>query len=200
MSAMLTIVPIVEGQGEVEAVPILLRRMSNAIDPEVVLDVRKPIRVGRDKIVKEGELERYVELAARTAGPAGAVLLLLDADDACPAELAPRLLERTRSERPDLRSAVVLANREYEAWFLAGAGSLASRRGLPNDLTAPDDAESIRDAKGWLQARRTDGFAYSPTADQPALTAHLDLEAARGGSPSFDKLFRDLESLVRSAV
>jgi hypothetical protein len=193
----LVIAPIVEGQGEVAALPPLVRRIANEIDPSCWVDVRRPIRVPRHKVVQPGQLERYVELAARSASADGAVLVLIDADDDCPATLGPVLLERASAVRENLAVSVVLAMREFEAWFLAAAVSLRDQRGLPGDLTAPADAEAVRDAKKWLQDRRTDGFAYSPTADQPALVAAMDLHEARSGAPSFDKLCRDIEQLVR---
>lgn len=197
MSAAVVLAPIVEGHGEVEAVPLLLRRLVHRIDPACTIDVRRPIRVPRDKLLKEIELRRYVELASRSAGPGGAVILLLDADDDCPAELGPELLARASAVSGGTPLAVIVAMREFEGWFLATATSLRNKRGLPGDLEPPPDPENIRDAKGWLQSRRTDGFAYSPSTDQPALTAQMDLDQARARSESFDKLWRDVERLLR---
>ncbi|CAN5583584.1 hypothetical protein BH24ACT4_BH24ACT4_03970 [soil metagenome] len=154
------------------------------------------MRVPRANLVKSDDLERYVELATRQHGGQGAVIILIDADDDCAATLGPSLLARAETVRPGSLVAVVLAVKEYEAWFLAGASSIAGERGLRDDLAAPSDPEAIRDAKGWLQAQRTDGLAYSPTLDQPALSALLDLELARAGSPSFDKLCREVERIL----
>lgn len=193
------LVPIVEGDGEVQAFPTLLRRLAPAIAPERAVEVAKPIRVNRSKVVKEGELERYVELATRQHGGEGAVIVLLDADDDCPAEIGPALLARAEAVRPGSPITVVIVVKEYEAWFLAAAVSLRSQRGLPDDLDPPLEPEEVRDAKGWIQSRRTDGLAYSPTIDQPALSAVVDLDAARDGSPSFDKLCRELEKLLMPA-
>jgi hypothetical protein len=93
---------------------------------------------------------------------------------------------------------VVMAVREFEAWFLAGAASLAGKRSLPADLAPPRDPESPRNAKGWLDERMENG--YSETIDQPALTATFDLLAARSASSSFDKLVRALGALLRATV
>ncbi len=196
MTETFTIVPIVEGEGEVSAVPILLRRMAPVIDPNRPISVAKPIRRPRGSLLKENELERYVELAARTHGGRGAVLVLLDADDDCAATLGPQLVARAKGSRPDSRVGVVLAVKEFECWFLAAAESIAGHRGLPADLRPPADPEAVRDAKGWLKHRRTDGLAYGPTVDQPALTAVFDMDAARSAAPSFDKLWREIEHLL----
>ena len=134
---MSTIVAIVEGPGEVDAIPILIRRIAATAVPDVVPHVPRPIRVKRDRFLKENELERYVDLAARQSGPDGGVLIVLDADDDCPPELAATILRRATRARSDRTIKVVLARREYEAWFLAAADSIAGRRGLPDDITAP---------------------------------------------------------------
>lgn len=185
---------IVEGHGEVEAVPILIRRIAASMDPAVYPKVLHPMRVASSKLVKEGEFERAVEFAARKCGVDGAIFIVLDCDDGCPAELGPALLERAVAARTDRRIAVVLAKREYEAWFLAAGVSLRGKRGLPNNLIPPDDPEGIRDAKGWL-AERISGGSYSETTDQPALGAVFDMEAARTAD-SFDKCYREIVRLV----
>jgi hypothetical protein len=151
-------------------------------------------------MLKSSELERYVQLAARSVAPSGALLVLLDGDDDCPVTLAADLLRRVEAERSDLPSGVVVACREFEAWFLAAAPSLAGRRGLPEPLEAPPSPEAVRGAKEWIQARRLDGFAYSPATDQPALAAEMDLSLARSGARSFDKLWREIERLIHSTM
>ena len=193
---MSTIVAIVEGPGEVDAIPILIRRIAATALPGVVPHIPRPIRVKRDRFLKENELERYVDLAARQSGPDGGVMIVLDADDDCPPELAATILRRATRARSDRPIKVVLARREYEAWFLAAADSIAGRRGLPVDITAPNDAESIRNAKGWLTSRMPPGRAYKETRDQPALTSLFDLATARRGAPSFDKMWRTVTQLL----
>ena len=59
---------IVEGHGEVEAVPVLIRRIAWDLYPELPIIVERPIRAPRNLVVKAGELERRVELAARKIG------------------------------------------------------------------------------------------------------------------------------------
>src|SRR5262245_29256782 len=154
---------IVEGHGETEAVPVLVRRLAELVAPGVTIRISPPLRIPRSKLVQQGELERAVELAARQAGPDGGVLLLLDSDDDCPAELGPALLARMRAVRADLRSSVVLACREFESWFVAAAESLRGRRGLAADLASPAEPEAIRGAKEWLSARMAGDGRYVET-------------------------------------
>lgn len=191
-----TIATVVEGHGEVAAVPVLLRRMAAEIAPEVRLELPRPYRVGRDTLLAPYRLERVVAALTAQHGPEAGLLVLLDADDDCPAELGPQLLARLQAARPDRSGAVVLANREFEAWFLAAAPSLAGTRGLPDGLAPPADPELPRDCKGWLTEHRVDGHGYKPASDQAALAARFDLRLARKGAASFDKLWRDVERLL----
>lgn len=191
-----SIYPIVEGHGEVAAVPILLRRISSEILGRHDVKILKPHRLQRGKIVAAAQdLQKAVELGKlKLAGSAnGIIFLLLDADDDCPARLAPALLEKIW--RPGLRTSVVVAKREFEAWFLAGARSLRGHPGVSDTAEAPDDPESIRGAKEFLKRKILSQPVYSETVDQPSLAAYLDLAEARASS-SFDKLCRDLDVML----
>ena len=94
---------------------------------------------------------------------------------------------RARACVPHRRISVVLANREYEAWFLAAAQSLHGQRGFAFNPRDAVDPEAPRDAKGWIKARM-EGGAYGETTDQPAFTARMDLRQAYDHSRSFRKL------------
>ena len=189
---------IVEEHGEVAALPVLLRRIAAEVSPDTYVDILAPTRKNRAQLLSENGLENAVDQAAIDAGPRGGVLVLLDADDDCPAELGPALLARARAARPDFASRirVVLAKAEYEAWFLAAAASIRGRRGVDEQAARPLDPEAVRNAKGWLTARMPPGRRYSPPLHQAAFTAAFDLEAARQHSPSFDKMWRDVTSLL----
>lgn len=188
---------IVEGHGEVHSAPLLLRRILQELAPALSPSILTPIRVSRGQLIKEEGLKSAVELMARKVGNEGRILLLLDADDDLPCVLGPRLLNLARGFRADRNISVVVANREYEAWFLTAAESLRGRRGLPQDLIPPAAPEAIRDAKGWLSEQMPDG--YRETIDQPALTSLFDLNSARRAD-SFDKLFREVGRLFGVSV
>jgi len=189
------IVSIVEGHGDRLAINGLLRRIAARKSPDLTLDLPKPIRVPKSRLLKSGELERAVELAARQSGEAGTILILLDADDDCPAQKGPELLARAVRARPDRKVRVVLAKREFEAWFLAAARSISGKRGLVPDLVPPAAPEEIADAKGWLSHNSVAGRTYHQTIDQPALVEIFDLDEARAAD-SFDKLWRDVINLL----
>jgi hypothetical protein len=190
----LGIVPIVEGHGELDAVRVLLVRTVQELlgGPRPI--VLAPIRQSRAKLIaKPGELERAISLSAlklrqrHAEFDRGLVLVLLDADEDRPCELAPKLLERAR--RDDVETACVLPNPEYETWFVAAAPSL--RRYLAFD-EIPEDPEAAGLKKAWIERHVVSG-SYSPTIDQARLTAAMDLAMCRKASASYDKLCRELE-------
>ena len=186
---------IVEGEGDELALPLLIRRVTAELDPALYVDVFVGKRAPRSGLVNPGGIEAAVEQTARAGGAMAGLLILLDADDDCPADLGPTLLRRARSVRSDRAMGLVLAKREYEAWFLASAESLAGKRGLPPDLRPPVDSEGIRGAKEWLSARLPRGRRYRETVDQPAFTTIFDMQQARSAD-SFDKCYREIARLV----
>ena len=187
---------VAEGKGETAAVPVLLRRIAGVVAPGLNLKITV-LRKGRQQVVKNPNFEQIIDLAARRIGRSGLLLVLLDADTDCPAQLGPELVERAMRTRPDRTARVVLAKTEYEAWFVAAAESIAGKHGLRADMVAPEDPEAIRDAKGWLMRHMASGQTYRPSADQASLTATFDMTAARS-APSFDKLWRDVATELRS--
>lgn len=83
---------IVEGHGDVAAFPVLLRRLVLAAEVWEV-EVGKPIRRPRSRLVDETGVRQAVRLAALQTD-CGAVLILLDGDDDCPADLGPTVQGR----------------------------------------------------------------------------------------------------------
>jgi len=191
------IAAIVEGHGECEAVPILIRRIAQEIDAGLVPKVLPPLRVPASRLLKEGEAERSVELAARKLEGRGGILIIVDCDweNCCPADQGPVLLKRALDTRGDVPIAVVFAKKEFEAWFLAAAESLRGKYGLPDNLETPADPEAIRGAKEWLSNKMPLGRSYAETTDQPAFTAVFDMDAARRAD-SFDKCYREVKNLL----
>jgi hypothetical protein len=188
------IVSIVEGHGESEAVPLLLRRIVGEAGASSLPTVNPPVRIKAGSFLRDQDyFAKYIALAAAKAAQGnGAVLILLDCEDDCPAELGPRLAERARMVRNDVPFIVVLARREFETWFLAAAESLRGCCGLPADLEAPSDPESIRGAKEWLGDRMPE--PYDPITHQVKFVARLNLrEAARNSS--FARLVKKIAAL-----
>jgi hypothetical protein len=203
------IVPIVEGYGEERAVPCLLRRwlrhrgFHHFFDvPELAINAKGcgKLKAAYDRARHLG-IEHYMEAALRNQPDA--VLVVIDADDECrnrrPGNgLGPELLARARNVAADLPLAVVVANPEYEAWFLASFDSIRTA-GLWSDqakLPGTFDPESSRGCKGLIAELM--GCRYEETVHQSALTGWLSFSPrVRDRSPSYGKLLRDLERLAR---
>lgn len=197
---MKTIVSIVEGDGEVVALPILLRRIGEWKIPHEYINVPRPIRVRRDQFLNREEIfNKQLQLAGLKCTEAGEgwILILLDADDDCPVLLAEEILRRASNILPQHKISVVLANREYEAWFLAAAHSLHGVRGL-NIADVVAEPDNVRGAKEWLKLRSAEK-RYGEITDQPALSAVMDLPAAFERSRSFRKLCTEIEKHTSTA-
>lgn len=190
---------VVEGHGDVEAVPVIIQRIAQEIQLALPLEISRPIRIPRSRLIKPGELENAVELAARQVRGDGGVVVVLDSDDDCAKELGPELLGRARAVRNNVPVTVVLATREVESWFIAAAASIAGCCGLQRPLPVPADPEGIRGAKEWLAQRMEGGRVYSPTLDQPELARVFDLQAACTAR-SFSKFRRDVRRILETTV
>ncbi len=182
---------VVEGHGDSEALPVVIKRIAASLNPSYHVQSTAVIRTPKSKLLKSGELERAVELAARRLLGFGGIFVVLDCDDDCPMLRGPELLARATRARNDLPIAVVLAKREFESWYIAAAGSLAGLAGFRPDIQSPLAPEDIRGAKEWLSERMETGRTYSATVDQPRLANLFSIELAMR-APSFAKLHRDV--------
>jgi len=199
----LQLIPIVEGHGEDSAVRILLERVWTEFLGGEYINVLRPIRGHRMKLVQSEELKRAVDLAALKLMNLGgddptAIMILLDADSDSPCVLGPHLLQIAKSHRGDMDIFCVLAKVEYETWFVAAAHSLGEYLEFPAGEKLPDRPEDSRSGKAWIQQRFKGMNRYSPPVDQAPLTKRMNLKLARDKSPSFDKLCRELEKRLES--
>lgn len=172
----MSVVAVVEGHGEVESLPILIRRVCIERRLPVVhsLSHRSIFRIPRSKLVRAGEIEKAVAAAAIKLGGPGNILVLIDSDDDDPVSLENYLNGRAKAAAPHLNVEVVLAVREFESWIIHSISSLAGRKGLPENIMPPENPDAIRGAKEWISERMV-GFSYSETVDCAAFTASMDL-------------------------
>jgi hypothetical protein len=188
-----SILTIVEGQSEEKSVPVLLRRILHERLKVFDIEVPRPLRAPRQLVAKEGELEKKVKHGVRDRDNVAAVLVILDADHDCPAELGPGLLRRAQSQT-SLPVAVVLAKRELEAWFLGCLDAYRGFHGVPDDAVFRGNPEED-DAKGALK-KLTRPHRYDTVVDQVRFVDKMDMDRCRERCPSFHKLLRDVECLV----
>ena len=191
---MLSIVPIVEGPGDVQALPVLLRKILYERLSRYDIQVTKPKNSnGRGKLLKR--FESYLEYAA-IEPRCGAILVLIDADDDCPVELARGLVGRCTAVAIGKPAVVVCATREYEAWILASLDTVKGQSKISESASFTGDVENLRELKKWLTDQMPPGLAYKETLDQPALTHWIDLDLAHEKSRSFRRLCHAVEELL----
>jgi hypothetical protein len=190
------VVPIVEGRGEVSAVPVLLRRFIKAAEA-YGLAVGRPVLRHRRKLVNRDYLQGAIALAMRQPGCA-AILVLFDADEPCDAAQVRVMKEWARAAAARLPCEVVVV-REYEAWFLAAIESLRGRRRIALEAEPPPSPENIRGAKQILERWMPQGVSYAPRTDQPALTALFCMKTAYARCRSFRQVVKAFRRLAEGA-
>jgi len=185
-------------------VRILLERIWYELLKGSSIDISSPVRRPKTMLVhpkRESEFARAVEYGLLKLSSSDdelstkLVLVLVDADNDLPCQLGPRLTHKAREARPDANIACVVANIDYETWFVASAQSLTKYLRFKSESEIPTKPEDARAGKKWVQEHWI-GTKYSPTVDQPKLTAAMDLELCRSRSPSFQKLCRELERFL----
>ncbi|MFA6134051.1 MAG: DUF4276 family protein [Phycisphaerae bacterium] len=185
----MSIYPIVEGYGEVEAAPVLLRRLLEEAQC-FNIDIGSPIRRTQSQLRSKQGIQVAVQLAMLQP-QCNAVIILFDGEDVCPATLAGQVLEwATEVVAGRIACNVVIAYREYETWFLAAVESLRGKYGIRNDAVAPAQPESCRDAKGALEGFMPHNRVYSETGDQPGMSALFDMGLAYKRNRSFRKMVK----------
>lgn len=185
--------PVVEGHADAKAIPILLRRICREGFGRWDILIREPWRLPRSKMVIPVEIGRvYYPLSKGAADGAGAVIVVLDQDDDQDISRLVGEVSAPMAGMADLR--VVVACREYEAWFLGGIESLRPHRSVRDDARFDSDPEAPRDAKGRL--RQLMHEPYRETLHQPAFSELLSLDDARLRCPSFAHLVRSVGELI----
>jgi len=200
---------VVEGHGDGQAALNLVVRLWD--------DLRLPALHWADPIRgKNLHQERGVHKACqlvRSKPDVAGMLLLRDEDDGCPKNTAPQAATWVRGLRLPFPSAIVLAHREYEAFFLPCVPLMAGRklRG-PGNLERPGlipgsvfhgNPEDIRGVKEWLSERMPSGYSYKPTVDQLPMTRMIDFETLRRSEPllpCFGSLERALRFLAQQIL
>ena len=185
--------PIVEGHGEVAAVPVLLRRLFS--EAQCFVDVGRPIRHNRSLLRTSKGVQDVVQLA-RLQPDCAAIVILFDSDNECPVECAAEVRAWALEAALQTPCEVVAACREYETWFLAAIESLRGKFGISVDAIPPPTPESKRDAKGALEEFMPRHRAYSETINQPAMSAMFDLGLAHRRNHSFRKLVKAVGEIL----
>lgn len=206
----------VEGEGESDALPVLVRRLlteKGLWSPSIFVVDQNPFRVGHVNGLLKNQCSEWKRLlrAATKRHSLGGVLLIVDGDvkkiganNFCAANVARLLADTAKAAGGGVSFsvAVVLARQEFESWLIAGIESLAGKRLNDGRVIAADAKtpvgnleESPRDAKGWL--RRIVEGGYKPTRDQAAISELVSLQQIRDRKL---RSFQRFESAVSQLV
>lgn len=174
------LVLLVEGDGDVKAVPALvgelLTQLPHDLQGQLFLDDAAMKVGGVHQITgnRQGDLLRHLGNANKRS-KLGAALLVLDGDahrveeaPFCAVKVARNIAQRVVSAGGGsvFSFTAVFLRQEYESLLLSVADQLPR---LKADAVLPSNSEEVpRDAKGWLDRNLKDG--YLPTENQLELT------------------------------
>jgi Domain of unknown function (DUF4276) len=193
----MNILPIVEGPGDMEAVPVLLRRilaLHECFDAQVL-----PAHKRGDLPNVKANFDNYFKMAIKENA---AIIWIIDFDCAtcdCVADEADQLYKKARLIRPDWPFKVAFMVKEFETLFLADPEAARSvLKEIPKTTVFPATPETIRDAKGWLSKAMPSGYAYKETTHQVKLAAAVNLDHLRTASASYRHLEKSILTLLNS--
>lgn len=175
---------IVEGHGEKDAIPLLLRRLVHGKFQRWMTQFKPYNAHGRgnltdpkrfDQILSRSLMERDLE----------AIIVVLDAENDCPKDLAVKLADWVRQRNPQAPVAIVVANRCYEAWLLAG-----------HCWDKQPEAITPGMAKGLIGRKM--GQPYKETINQTRLTAQMKIWKAYRHCRSFRRLVNAVRQLINA--
>jgi hypothetical protein len=176
-----SIAVLLEGDGDYDAIPLLIRNVAAA---KTLHDLRvgtRPIKIGdAHSILKSEKFVRLFEYAI-TRDDIDAVIVTADCEDFCPVEAVQATYARVRqiAERVGKPFGVAFFCREYETMFLINANHIAPRSKSvvidPAKIPPETDLLNVRNAKGLLK-KIIASNTYKETRDQPRLTGAMEID------------------------
>ncbi len=190
------LLPVVEGDGDRVAVPLLLRRMLEERHQVFNCKVLTPHVRGELPGVRRNFDNWFKTAIKEQAG----ILWVLDFDCAdcdCVKYEAESLKQRAQEIHADWPFEIAFLVKEFETFFLCDSESTRSvLKAIPAATIFPQDAETVRGAKEWLSGAMPKGVAYKPMTHQAKISAALRLDFLCEHSPSFSHLDNALQRLI----
>lgn len=190
------LLPIVEGDGDVKAVPVLIRRILQA---HGIYDVELHPAQKRNDYSKLSDtvFDNYFLTALKWEAP---ILWVLDFDCrecVCVKNAAQRLYERASKLNVNAANLfkVAFVQKEFEALFVAEQNAVKAVFSI-DAFETPENVNELRDAKGCISKALPKGRAYKETVHQEKIAAQLDLETLREVSADFRHLEQSVLHLV----
>lgn len=171
---------LVEGDGDVKAVPFLVRKLAEASGFYDLIPCPNPIKCGEiPKLRKDGQLERFVEYACNRSD-GDSVILVVDCDDDCPVTTSAEFAARVRliAQRTTKKVGLAFIQKEFETLFLYSLSDLSATYPDHGWRLTEEDADrdwtALRGAKGELN-RRMKNYSYKETRDQVKFVSAVDI-------------------------
>lgn len=192
------ILPVVEGDGDVKAVPILVRRI---LHEHGLYDVDLlPAQKRGDFPKVRGAFDNYFNAALKWNAP---ILWVMDfdcEDCECVAQESLALYRHASRIRPGWPFKVVFVPKEFETLFLLEQQAARDVLGIAQDYQFPDSPELIRGAKQVLSKALPSGRAYKEMVHQEKIAARLEMAMLRSVSPCFRHMENSIIFLVHTAL
>jgi Domain of unknown function (DUF4276) len=190
----LSITLIVEGYGDMQAVPTLARRV---LAEHGIFNCKFNLNRRGDLPKVKSKFAKFYPAAINDNAP---VFCVLDFDcDFCNDVLTEEktFKEMAHRIRPDWLFEACFFVKEFETLFLCDFVSTKKvLRNISKSWKPTKNAEIYRDAKGELSRAMSIGKSYNTTSQQDSITAQLDLSYLRLHSPSFQRFEQALLRLV----
>jgi hypothetical protein len=172
---------LLEGDGDYQSVPLLVRNLAAAQQYYDLNVGTRPIMVGDIRSIMESEKFLRLFRYAINRSDIDAVLVVADCEDWCPVDAVRVVYTRTKDivGQANKPLGVALFYKEYETMFLVNAAHIAERCHSiqldPTKLAGDTDWLGIRNAKGALRSMIVSG-SYKETRDQARLTGAMDVQ------------------------
>lgn len=190
-----------EGHGEIKAATKLVSRICKNLgyDDMIFADAIRCKNLHReDDLLKSIKSIQYRK-------DAEGLLIIKDEDDKCPKIEAPKIASVIRNQTMPFPISYHLMYREFETLFCAYLDNFKGKEikhttigtiKFKDDVSAPENPETKRDAKGMISKAMQGGRIYKPSVDQLTLTQAMDINILRSlNVPCFGTLERCLTHL-----
>ncbi|MEW6332168.1 MAG: DUF4276 family protein [Pseudomonadota bacterium] len=190
---------VLEGHGEVQAAPVLVRRVLGELHGIYPHKIETHRRGGLAHLRANdwAHFRRYLPVAFMERMP---VLWMVDNDEGvCARTLLQEMYKHAKSTGIQQRLAFCFWYREYETMFLYDPANVAKMFGIEN-FVVPNNPDDSRAAKGIISRAMPSGYAYKETINQSQLSAVIDLELVRNRYKSFQHFERALKWLAADSA
>lgn len=185
---------IVEGHGEVQAAPILLRRTLQEIFSINSAEIVPQRRQGINALEASNwaNFKRYLATAYYEESP---ILWMLDADDFCPCDKLRDIYSAALEMEVQQPIGFCFWHREFETIFLHDTNALSKTLKCA-PIPGPESPQAIRDAKRWISSQFPPNSCYKETLHQAKITSRLDFDLLSECYNDFRHYLRVVEWLI----